>query len=428
MTTCPICIENITQSKKFTCTFCNYVTCTKCVQTYLTSTPDDANCMNCKRLWNREILSLLPKSFINKDYKKHRENTLLERETAMMPSTQAYVEQEIQRRKNIKLLESLNKERIQLKRKLNELNSTCIQVQRNLNPPLENERRTFIQKCANETCRGFLSTQYKCNICTMYTCPDCNKIRGPARDSPHTCDENEKLSMQMIRRDSKKCPGCSQYIFKIDGCDQMWCIECHTAFSWRTGQIINGSIHNPHFYEFQRNRGNIQREQGDIPCGGLPNYSIVSAKLKHYDRSDHHLIFIFNIHRLTIHIEHIELPRYRYAMNATSNIDLRVQYMLNELNTDSFKSKIQQREKAIHKKRDISMILTMFITTISDWFRDIIYQQKILYYSEIKQLINYTNQNLLKIAKRYDCVIPIIDKDIRIKNVSHKFNLVLLDE
>ena len=94
---CPICIEKITPSKKVTCQFCEYTVCSKCTQTYLLSSADDANCMNCKRIWDREImLKLLPKTFINGEYKRHRENMLLERETAMMPSTQPYVEKEIQ--------------------------------------------------------------------------------------------------------------------------------------------------------------------------------------------------------------------------------------------------------------------------------------------------------------------------------------------
>lgn len=418
---CPICIEKITPSRKVTCHFCEYTVCCKCVQTYLMSSADDANCMNCKRIWDRESLLLhLSKTFTNGEYKKHRENMLLERETAMMPSTQPYVEQEIQRRKNIELLDKLQNERNKLKRKLAEVNRTCMEVSRNLNPPLENEKRSFIHKCGDTNCRGFLSTAWKCNICSQYTCIECNAIRGYERDSPHVCNENDKLTMQMLKADSKKCPGCAQYIFKIDGCDQMWCVTCHTAFSWRTGNIINGTIHNPHFYEFQRNHRTLHRNVGDIPCGGMPSYRDFSQALSQFSKTAPY-DRLFLIHRIVNHIELVELPRYVHIVTETNNIDLRVRYMMNEISSDTFKSKIQQREKASQKKRDIAMILNMFITTMSDYYREMCYVRKIQpYLHDINELILYTNRSLITISQRYECVVPIINQECRIQTVTHK--------
>ena len=40
-------------------------------------------------------------------------------------------------------------------------------------------------------------------------------------------------------------------ISKIDGCNQMWCTQCHVAFDWKTGAIQN-SVHNPHYFEWLR--------------------------------------------------------------------------------------------------------------------------------------------------------------------------------
>jgi hypothetical protein len=45
---------------------------------------------------------------------------------------------------------------------------------------------------------------------------------------------------------------------------------CNTAFSWKTGEIVTGTIHNPHFYELQQRKGIQMRNVGDIQCGGMP--------------------------------------------------------------------------------------------------------------------------------------------------------------
>ena len=71
---------------------------------------------------------------------------------------------------------------------------------------------------------------------------------------------------KMIKDSSRGCPGCGERISKIDGCDQMWCPSCHVAFSWRTGEIENGRIHNPHYYQWMRANaagGVIPREPND---------------------------------------------------------------------------------------------------------------------------------------------------------------------
>ena len=303
---CPICVETITPSRAVTCPYCDYMTCLGCIKQYLLSSNNDPSCMSCHRRFDREILlQILPKTFVTKELKQHRENVLMERETAMLSATQPYVEQELQRRKNVELLMNLNNQRNELRTKIAEIDRTARELQFQLVPPLDTTKRAFVQRCPRATCNGFLSTAWKCNVCSYFICSECNVPKGLDRNAQHVCDPNDKKTFELIKQDSKKCPGCATYIYKIAGCDQMWCTHCHTAFSWRTGEKVNGNIHNPHFYEFQRTGGNNLRDLRDIPCGGRPHiYEIRTAFAD--KRATEGYLFFNNMHRLVIHCEQVE--------------------------------------------------------------------------------------------------------------------------
>jgi len=52
----------------------------------------------------------------------------------------------------------------------------------------------------------------------------------------HTCNEDTSKSMQMILnpKDTKPCPSCFFPIHKLAGCNDMFCVQCKTAFNWTT--------------------------------------------------------------------------------------------------------------------------------------------------------------------------------------------------
>lgn len=420
---CPICIEKITPSRKCVCPYCSYECCKMCVQRFLTESPDDANCMNCHRAFDREtLLQLTSKSFLNNQYRKHREDILLERETSLLPATVPHVERELVNRENLKVMLNLQTQRLELKRKLNELDVEYWRRSNQVTPTVQEERREFIHNCASEFCKGFLSTGWKCSICNMFTCSECNTVKGNTRDAAHECNENDTLTFQVIKTDSRKCPGCATFIYKISGCDQMWCTACQTAFSWRTGKKVNNNIHNPHFYEFQRRGGQVNRELGDIPCGGMPSYVEIRRKLYNIptnrmvtiasQTSDDWQGYLVRIHRLVGHISDTDLPRYRSTDLMQMNMPMRIKYMLNEIPTNEFKVKLQQHEKKNMKKNEIYLILSMVVDTIGDIFRQFVLNTTIdsrIYQKDIETLVSYANTALLAVSKQYtNSVVPQI--------------------
>ena len=282
---CECCADTFTMElrKRIQCpnSNCGYTACKTCVRTYLLSTTEAPHCMNCKVAWNQRFLvKHLNASFMNNDYKKHRKGLLTERQISMLPETMPALEEYHRQQEHFTKLDE-NTERIrELRKQIREL-----QVERNdminafeeggsKGKDDEKDTKKFIMPCPDEHCRGFLSSAYKCGLCHYYACPKCLVITGKERNDPdHVCDEELVKTAALIRENSKPCPKCGERIMKASGCDQMWCIQCKTAFSWKTGKIETGIIHNPHFFQYQRDNQNqnIVRNPGDIVCGGLPN-------------------------------------------------------------------------------------------------------------------------------------------------------------
>ena len=52
----------------------------------------------------------------------------------------------------------------------------------------------------------------------------------------------------------KNCPKCEVPIFKTEGCDHMWCTECHTMFNWSDLKITKTTT-NPLYFEWLRSQG-----------------------------------------------------------------------------------------------------------------------------------------------------------------------------
>lgn len=382
------------------------------METYLLSIPDDANCMSCKGALMRDALSqCMTKSFMNGAYKRHRGQQLFERELALMPSTQPYVEQELTRRNNVRLLNDVEERRRKLKRKLADAERTIHSLRHNLTPPVSDDgKRAFTHKCAVAGCNGFLSTAWRCMVCAASTCSSC----GAVKVEEHVCDPAERASFELVKRDSRRCPGCAEYIFKISGCDQMFCTACHTAFSWTTGRKVNGELHNPHYIEWRRRtggHGELPRDHADIPCGGRPHvneFLRFCSRLSGLEEVRAVGRDATGLLRVLVHIEQVELRRYEAPVGDV-NQGLRVKYSMNELTEEAFKAALQGREKRTEAKRAISMVLRMLVNVGGDLLRQCIVHDTLLpYVQQLQDVVRYANGELEKISKRYSCVVPVV--------------------
>lgn len=420
---CSICIEKFNKSnnKQVKCSYCDYLMCRSCVQTYLISTVDDPHCLNCKKAWNREFVdNAITKVYRTKDFKTHRENLLYSRERSLLPAAQEHIE----RTKEIdELYDSINKElqqlRLQKKEIENKINKTYNTLNRvrnernrahNGNVVIDQtERKTFIKPCPADDCNGFLSTQWKCGLCDTKVCNKCHEVKKP--DIDHECNEDNVKSAEEVMKNSKPCPKCGSRIFKIAGCSQMFCTKpgCHTAFDWTTGRIVtNGAIHNPHYFELLRqNGGALPRAHGDIPCGGLPS----AREIQTFGRFDIEKTKLLTIIRTIGHYADVGRRAVTVPDVVDGNFDIRVKFLKKDIDEKMFKTILQRREKSREKKLALYMVIDMFVNVGSDLCRQLVNRhiQIADFMEQIEELRRYVNNVMQDINKRFGCTVIVLN-------------------
>lgn len=224
--TCLICIENYGLGRRaIKCKYCNYQACEKCVCNYLLVRNEDPHCMECKKEWDYEYLLLtLDKKFIDGPLKSHREDVLYDRERALLPATQVKMASD-------KLAKARIEELKKIKRQMEEEFYSKIRAIDNEITELKGGKKrfnqVFIRKCPLDGCRGFLSHTWVCGLCEKSICSKCYNLKN----DDHECKPDELETARLIINETKPCPKCSTLIYKIDGCDQMWCTNCKTGFS-----------------------------------------------------------------------------------------------------------------------------------------------------------------------------------------------------
>lgn len=300
---------------KITCPSCKYVCCNACFKRFLEGkTITNLICMNCREEFPLSCkLDFFTKKFINTFRNQKTINNILPLEKGLIAETQkklmdaqnVYVKKGVMD-SYIKTLRDKHLEEIANLKASYELQVKCIQngtteipadfveefktyylkdfrenaYRLNLDMILnEEETATYTSKikCPNEKCCGFIydNDNGDCSLCQTSVCLKCKEIENVN----HKCDPNIIENLKLIEKDTKNCPGCDTPIHKIDGCNQMWCPTCHTAFSWNTGEIETGKIHNPHYYEWvrQNNGGVIPR---DIDDNGLPPFREIHTMMQ----------------------------------------------------------------------------------------------------------------------------------------------------
>ena len=191
----------------------------------------------------------------------------------------------------------------------------------------------------------------------------------------------------------------------------MFCTQCHVAFSWRTGEVVtNGVIHNPHYYAWLRQtRGEVPRNPGDVPCGGLPDIYDLDRALRQHPgpaASPAQQRELRTIHRVLRHVQFVDLPRLRREArdDPHRNVDLRLDYLLNRLDADQWRRKLQQREKRRERSFAVMQVYDMFCGAAGDMYRQLVAGQlgPAQCLSHLHQLRGFADDTLTRIGTQFN--------------------------
>lgn len=379
---CLICCEKLNNSnrKAIQCHYCRFEVCRSCMQTFVTDADsgNDPCCMSpdCKRPWLTEFVETsLTKAFMATKYKQHREKVLFDRETSLMPFTQNLIVEQ-------KVL-------VEIDKTIARLNDMLIAA--------KDKRLTHLNICKGSTtathgsdvaiacpatgCNGFVTQlKYECGICDSKVCRACREIK----EETHVCNEDTVASVKLMKKDTKPCPGCAYMIFKIDGCDQMWCVGCKATFSWKTGNLVDTSqhrIHNPHYFEMlrQQNNGEIPRNAG-MPVINQCRHAFpdpqqlmrLLGKLGVSESKAH----VLGILRSFIHTEQFidwTFRTPRVTAPERVNLDIRTEFLLGNITEKQFTVTLRNRENKSVRTKDFRELAETYIQIAKDTFTEHVY-------------------------------------------------------
>ncbi len=425
---CPICCgvssprDEDVSTPPIECSYCQFSACLDCTKRFLMESSTTApKCMGCRKEWSMEfVMEHIPeKLWLTAYIAEH----LFDAEKRFLPTAQKDANLMIQirdlraqvqsmpsiktmqkRRYAIDLIDQKRQEKQEITYRISVLKSQCslfheIDDQDTATAPVKKTTKTtYIKPCPMDNCRGYINNLFVCETCHTQLCDRCHAHKPTT--GPHRCDPNDVLSAREIMSSTRQCPKCFVPIWKINGCNQIFCTACHCIFDWETGKEDNGFAHNPHYFEWLASNNNHTdptaiNQLENMACGEIPPLRIFAAHVNNES-------LLFKIYRILNHIRVVIQPEYTLDQ-VKDNHDLRVGFLAHDFDEATFKLKIYNREKRRMKLRAFSDLIALEINILSDIVRTVVYtktwsiQDISNTYDNLALFHEQTTQNIAKI-------------------------------
>lgn len=270
----------------------------------------------------------------------------------------------------------------------------------------------YISKSIKERNKESYITKYyklnnlSCKLCNIKICCDCYK----ELNENHKCAEDDLANVSAIRLGAKSCPGCGIPIFKSEGCDHMFCINCHCMFNWSDLKITKTTT-NPLYYEWLRSRGitpprsdqaEYNQRMGYCDNNIYNSYDLINDIKKYniikYDNRYYNISYILeNIHNYPSHT----IDEYN---------KIRIKYLLNLLNEEEYKGIISKYDIELYYITEYNDIYTTFRFNLNDILHDL--------FTQIRN--NKDKNNIENIIKSHSDIIDNFIKDYNINMNNYK--------
>lgn len=477
--TCSICCETLTKKIRapVTCMYCNHEACQQCFRKFLLdSNQTEPSCMACRRPWNAEFVeSQVPKTFLKTEYANKRREILFGLERAKLPGTMDLAARfkeatEIQAR--MKAYAARNREigrAMDAIKNTYQVGYTRTYKKRPDYVALDEEKKQIAQNYMNDRmrmdairwphltaaqptapvplalppifpcplpeCRGFAggASGDACGLCKTAVCQKC---RQTMEGDEHACNPDDVETVKALKKDTKPCPKCAAPIFKIDGCDQMWCLACKTAFSWRTGEIERGRVHNPEYFRWLRESGqHIPRADAVAPdaCVGdtLPGEGILAMRFNRLGmQTEAWRNGVMHALREVVHVRYVTLPDLRARLQRPGDllagtvifplptqgedpyVDLRVRYLVGfGIKSDAeFQKRLLNRERELERVRAAMDLHDMLLAAATPIFQRAASDEHCKTLEDLAEIAHelenlrvYFNDSVDRLQARFDC-------------------------
>ena len=387
---CDVCTDARTRIRP--CGTCDLRTCRGCARRCVLEWTRDAVCARCAVPWEAEECILrLGQTFWTREYRRCRQQRLLEDERARVPDAipmahRVRLRRDLRARVRVLIAAIRHGDWMHVP----ELRAANMQLWR-LDVGADGDgdwgedgrsegnewgavRSTWV-RCAscppsgeggsNRTGGGTLDASGWCATCARRTCRQC----GQHADDPstHVCDDAQVQSIAAIARECRPCARCRAPCARTDGCATMWCAHCHAFWNWDTGHLIQSerTPHNPDHREWMA-RTRALREVDDVPCGGIPDDARLhwcSWRLGHGQWGMALTFAAADCLRRTQRI------RRRYPRSydlANVNLSARLAYINDEIDENAFARLIERHERTCQFQQRVGQVLETLVLCGAD--------------------------------------------------------------